>query len=150
MSDTKHPGGRPTKYKPEYCLAAEYMARSGMIDDEIADKLGVALSTVSLWKKEHPEFSDAISRGKTDIDDQVERALFTRAIGFEKEAVKIFMPAGKDDPVYAKYMAYYPPDAEAAFKWLKNRRPGKWRDRQEVQLETGPLEIRVTHETEGI
>ena len=25
-----------------------------------------------------------------------------------------------------------------------------WKDKQEIQLETGPLEIKVTHETEGI
>lgn len=33
----KHAGGRPTKYKPEYCLTVEYMAATGMTDVEMAD-----------------------------------------------------------------------------------------------------------------
>jgi len=36
-TEGKHPGGRPTKYKPEYCLTVEYMARSGMTDAQMAD-----------------------------------------------------------------------------------------------------------------
>lgn len=127
----KHAGGRPTKYKPEYCLSVEYMARSGMIEKEMAEKIGVSEVTFNAWKNEYPEFLNALTRGKEDIDDQVERALYKKATGFREPAVKIFMPAGFDKPVYAPYDEYYPPDTAAAFIWLKNRRKNKWRDRIE-------------------
>jgi hypothetical protein len=39
-----------------------------------------------------------------------------RAVGFEHPAVKIFMPAGAPEPVYAPYMEYHPPDVNAGFR----------------------------------
>ena len=49
-------------------------------------------------------------------------------------AVKIFMPAGADAPVYAPYVDEYPPDTNAALRWPQNRQPEKWRDRREVDV----------------
>lgn len=134
MSDKKHPGGRPTKYNAQFHpLLAEALARNGLINTEIAKKLDISTSTLAKWMEEHEEFSIAVKRGRNDPDDQVEQALFKKAIGFEKEAVKIFMPANAEEPVYADYLEYYAPDTAAAFIWLKNRRPEKWRDKQEIE-----------------
>jgi predicted transcriptional regulator len=148
MSKTngKHPGGRPTKYNAQYHpLLGEALARNGLINEEIAKKLEVSTSTVSKWIQEHKEFSDAITRGRNEPDDQVEQALFKKAIGFEKEAVKIFMPSNADEPVYAPYQEYFAPDTAAAFIWLKNRRPEKWRDRHEFTGADGaPLNFTVS------
>ncbi len=130
----KHAGGRPSKYKPEYCLTVEYMARTGMTEVQIAEKLGVAMSTLSLWKTEHPEFSESLKTGKEEPDDTVERSLYERATGYvNKHAVKIFMPANAEEPVYAPYEEHVAPDVTAQIFWLKNRRPAKWRDKQEVE-----------------
>ena len=39
---------------------------------------------------------------------------------------------------------HYPPDTVAMIFWLKNRRPDKWRDRQEIeQHNTGEINIVV-------
>lgn len=65
MSNQKHPGGRPTKYKPEYCNAAiEHMKQGGSIE-ELALVIDVHKDTIYEWAKVHPEFSDAIKRGKS-------------------------------------------------------------------------------------
>ena len=32
-----------------------------------------------------------------------------------------------------EYIEHYPPDTTAAIFWLKNRQPGKWRDKKEVE-----------------
>ena len=48
--------------------------------------------------------------------------------------MKIFMPAGAQEPVYAPYTEHYPPDTAAAFIWLKNRRKQDWRDKSEVSV----------------
>jgi len=56
--------------------------------------------------------------------------------------VKIFMPSGASEPVYAPYTKHYPPDTKAALRWLMNRQPAVWRDRQEVNM-TDSLEHRL-------
>jgi hypothetical protein len=45
----------------------------------------------------------AISRGREKADAEVAERLCNRAMGYDREAVKIFMPAGAKEPVYAPY-----------------------------------------------
>jgi hypothetical protein len=45
----------------------------------------------------------------------------------------MFMPAGASEPVYAPYTQHYPPDTNAALRWLMNRQPERWRDRRHVE-----------------
>jgi len=59
----------------------------------------------------------------TTFTGRVERSLFHRANGYNYDAVKIFMPAGRDKPVYAPYIEHVPPDTTAGIFWLKNRDP---------------------------
>jgi hypothetical protein len=63
----------------------------------------------------------------------VERSLYERANGYSYDAVKIFMPAGAKEPVIVHYTEHCPPDVGAAFIWLKNRDPDRWRDVQNVE-----------------
>ena len=65
-------------------------------------------------------------------DDDDKRSLYERANGYNYEAVKIFMPAGSKQPVVVHYTEHCPPDVGAAFIWLKNRDPERWRDVQNV------------------
>jgi hypothetical protein len=55
------------------------------------------------------------------------------AVGYNYESVKIFMPAGRSQPVYAKYIEHMPPDVTACIFWLKNRDPQHWRDSQQME-----------------
>jgi hypothetical protein len=59
--------------------------------------------------------------------------LYERAVGYNYEAVKIFMPAGPSTPVYAPYIEHVPPDVTACIFWLKNRDPQHWRDSQQLE-----------------
>jgi hypothetical protein len=61
------------------------------------------------------------------------RSLYERANGYSYDAVKIFMPAGSKQPVIVHYTEHCPPDVGAAFIWLKNRDPERWRDVQNVE-----------------
>ena len=47
--------------------------------------------------------------------------------------MKVFMPAGAKQPVVVHYTEHCPPDVGAAFIWLKNRDPDRWRDVQNVE-----------------
>ncbi len=90
--EKKHPGGRPTKYKEEYCdkiieyfrieptktdYKEEYYnngtlkSKTPVITAEIfptfqgfADELDVSIDTLNEWCKVHPEFSEAYTRAK--------------------------------------------------------------------------------------
>jgi len=127
------PAGRPTLYREEYVEQAFKLALLGMTDAEMASFFEVSVDTVNEWKRVHPEFSASITRGKSEADSDVAEKLYRRAMGYSHEAVKIFMPAGASEPVYAPYTEHYPPDTQAASLWLRNRQPARWRDKQDVE-----------------
>jgi hypothetical protein len=74
-----------------------------------------------------------LTRLERVIVRRVERSLYQRANGYNYEAVKVFMPAGSKQPVVVHYTEHCPPDVTAAFIWLKNRDPDRWRDVQNVE-----------------
>lgn len=121
--------GRPSKYDPAFVEQAAKLCALGATDEQIADFFGVAPSTLYLWKHGHPEFSEALKAGKAEADERVVRSLYQRAVGYEFDGVKVFMPAGAAAPVYAPIRERLHPDTTAAIFWLKNRRPEEWRDK---------------------
>ena len=139
--------GRPSKYSEEFHpLLGEALARIGLTDKQIALRLGISEPTLNAWKKQHPDFFASLKRGKEEPDDLVEQSLFRRATGFDNDkAVKIFMPAGADKPIYAPYTERVHPDVTACIFWLKNRRPERWRDKQDLSL-SGELNHNVKHD----
>lgn len=140
-------GGRPSKFQPQYVEQARKLCLLGATDQEIADFFEVEVRTIYRWKAEHDEFCQSLKAGKEVADERVERSLFQKAIGYEQEEVKIFMPAGAEGPVYAPFRAKVAPDTTAAIFWLKNRRPDLWRDKQQTELtgpDGGPIKAEVT------
>jgi hypothetical protein len=128
------PAGRPSAYQDSYPKQAEKLCELGATDAQIADFFDIAQSTLYLWKHQHPKFSEALKAGKANADERVVRSLYQRAVGYEQDEVKIFMPAGAAEPVYAPYRARVPADTTAAIFWLKNRRSDEWRDRSDVTV----------------
>jgi uncharacterized protein YjiS (DUF1127 family) len=125
--------GRPTGYQATFAKQAEKLCALGATDIEIADFFEIDVRTLYRWKHSHPEFCQALNVGKASADERVTHSLYQRAIGYEQEAVKIFMPAGAAEPVYAPYREKVAPDVTAAIFWLKNRRPDLWRDKHELE-----------------
>lgn len=126
-------GGRPTDYRDEFVKQAEKLALLGATDQEMADFFEVDVRTVYRWKHDHDEFCQALKAGKEVADERVERSLYQKAIGYEQDEVKIFMPGGATEPVYAPFRAKIAPDTTAAIFWLKNRRSKDWRDKTEQE-----------------
>lgn len=121
--------GRPSDFKPEYVEQAAKLCALGATDYELADFFEVDTRTIYRWKNTHEEFCQAVKAGKEKADDRVERALFNRAVGYSFESEKVFQAQG--EIIRAPIVEHVPPDVGAAFNWLKNRRPGEWRDKQE-------------------
>lgn len=132
--------------------AAEWMARHGLTDEQIAEELGIAVSTFYAWQEKYPEFSEAIKRGKEEPDDLVEAALFKRAIGYDVEEHKEVYENGLLVKTEDKTVHVHPSDTAIIF-WLKNRRSDRWRDKQEHE-HSGPggkpIEVNTKTPTELI
>jgi hypothetical protein len=58
----KHPGGRPSQYRPEYCQAVIDFTSQGFSLTAFAGSIRVAKDTVYEWIKVHAQFSDAVAR----------------------------------------------------------------------------------------
>lgn len=125
--------GRPSSYQKGFASQARKICELGATDQEIADFFEVDVRTIYRWKHDHDEFCQALKAGKDIADERVERSLYQKAIGYEQDEVKIFMPAQAKAPVYAPYRAKIAPDTTAAIFWLKNRRSQDWRDKVETQ-----------------
>lgn len=125
------PAGRPTKYNPENNEWVEKLCKLGATDPELAEALDVDVATINRWKNEHPEFCEAIKKGKSIADANVAERLYQRAMGFEHDSEEIKVADGRIERVPVRKI--YPPDPTSAIFWLKNRRPKEWRDKQEIQ-----------------
>lgn len=121
---------RPTAYKKEYAEQARKLCLLGATDVDLAEFFDVAKSTINLWKKKHPEFSDSIKKGKMIADAEVAESLFKRAIGIEYTEKKVRTDGKKEIKEVTKKLI--PPDPTAAIFWLKNRQKEHWRDKQEI------------------
>ncbi|KQU22393.1 transposase [Bacillus sp. Leaf75] len=122
----------------EGLVLLEGWAREGLTDEQIAHNVGVSRSTLSDWKKKYPDISDALKKGKEVVDLQVENALLKRALGYEYE--EITKESQWNEKTYKYELVItksvkkrQAPDTTAQIFWLKNRRPDKWRDKQDVE-----------------
>jgi transposase-like protein len=127
---------RPTTYKDwvtEDGLAKiAGWARDGLVNEQIAQQIGIHPSTLYDWQNKYPEIAEALKQGKEVIDRQVESALLKRALGYEYEEVKMIVTESGGKRV-EKTRKQVLPDVGAQIFWLKNRKPKEWRDRQEVE-----------------
>ncbi len=56
--------GRPSKYKPEFCARLLEHCAGGLSIESFAGRIGVCTDTVFHWANVHPDFSDAIKKGR--------------------------------------------------------------------------------------
>jgi hypothetical protein len=133
--------GRPSKYTDKTAEQARKLCLLGATDEQLADHFEVALSTISGWKNEHPEFLEALKAGKEEADARVAERLFQRAMGYEHDEVDIRVVSG--EIVQTPIRKYYPPDTTAGIFWLKNRQKANWRDRIDTEItgkDGGPIQ----------
>lgn len=135
--------GRPSLYKPEYANLAYKFCLLGATNADLARNFEVHISSIDEWVATRPEFSSAIKKGKDEADANVATRLYSRAMGYEQKAVKIAStPDGAEH--ITEYTERFPPETAACIFWLKNRQPGKWRDKLDTTL-SGPDGGAVQH-----
>lgn len=127
--------GRPSEFHDELINEAIEFTLAGATDYELAEHLGIHLSTLYRWKHEQPKFREAVQHAKDVLDSRVEASLFSRAVGFTHKTEKVFCTDGVVTRVPT--LEYVIPDTGAQLNWLKNRQPDRWRDKQDINLSGG-------------
>jgi transcriptional regulator with XRE-family HTH domain len=135
---------RPTKYiEGIHGPWAKSLAMEGLIEKEIAARMGIAMSTLSKWKKEIDGFSEAIKIGKEPADANAKISLYKRVTGYmvtEKKIIVELDANGNQKPAKIETIEkHIPPDVGAIAFWLKNRLPEDWRDKHDVSLSGDPF-----------
>ena len=125
--------------EPEGLLKIEGWARDGLTDEQIAQNIGIARSTLSDWKNKCKDISDALKKGKEVVDLQVENALLKRALGYSyeemtKELCKNIENGKQEMRITKVVKKEVLPDTTAQIFWLKNRKPEAWRDKQNLEV----------------
>ena len=133
--------GQPTSYRPEYADKARAMCKLGASDMDLAEEFGVKAQTIWNWRCKHQEFFDALLEGKEAFDNRIERSLAMRAAGYSVHTEKVFNYEGSI--IRAGVIEHYPPDVGAIKMWLGNRRPDKWKDKQEVKLDSDGAFLKI-------
>lgn len=115
---------------PEGLLKIEGWARDGLVDEQIAENIGIRAGTLYDWKNRFPDISEALKKGKEVVDRQVENALLKRALGYTY--AEITYENGVETKRVIKEVV---PDTTAQIFWLKNRKPEIWRDKREISTD---------------
>lgn len=116
----------------------EAWVREGATEQELAERLGVTRKTLRRWAKEHDQLALALMRGRGGAAEQVENALYKKALGYNV-TVKVPMRVRKrvQDPETGQWEEreviemverekHVPPDMKAVQFWLTNREKLRW------------------------
>ena len=133
-----------TEVKPRL-VEIEAWKRDGLTDEQICKNLGIVKDTFYKYKEKYADFSDALKKGKEVADIEVENALFKRAIGYRyKEKIKEVKEIDGKKTVFIKEVEKeMPGDVGAQIFWLKNRKSGKWKDKQDIDIEDNNVRITI-------
>lgn len=142
------------------CIAAEWLeednlmllecwARDGYTFQDIANRIGISISTLRMWRAQYPDIDNALKKGREIIDYKVENALLKSALGYKTKEVKVTTTIryGKTvetiKEVTDKEQA---PNVSAIQCWLYNRLPQKWKKNRDqlIELDDEDTKIQVT------
>lgn len=142
------------------CIATEWLeednlmliecwARDGYTFQDIANRIGIAVSTLRGWRAQYQEFDEALKRGREIIDYKVENALLKSALGYKTKEVKVTttMRYGKVvETVKEVTDREQAPNVSAIQCWLYNRLPNKWKKNRDnlIELDEEDTKIQVT------
>lgn len=125
----------------------EQWCAEGLIDAEIARRLGIAPSTIRDYRKKHPAFAALMIKAKAKADYQVENALYKRALGYEFWEEVWERDIDGELILVKKTLRHISPNVGALIYWLNNRQRDRWRNRSEVEVggnSDKPIEIKFT------
>lgn len=108
--------------------------------NEIADYIGVSVSTLRRWRKQSQEFDEAIQQ-KVDIEDRkkVQEALLQACFDRKIKTVNKKQVVDRDGVVHdlvEEKTTVIPGDVRAQKFYLTNRHPARWQEKVTVEKES--------------
>jgi len=130
-------------------MLLECWARDGYTFQDIANKIGIAVSTLRTWRAQYPEFDEALKRGREIIDYKVENALLKSALGYKTKEIRVTttMRYGRIvETIKETTDKEQAPNVSAIQCWLYNRLPQKWKKNRDqlIELNDEDAKIQVT------
>jgi len=140
----KKANGPVSSYDPErFPKIAKMLSARGATQAEIADCLNISYAQFKRWMNSYPELYEAVQAGNDTFTPRVERALAERAIGFHVDeyswrevSQEQFERTGERFELIPTHRKYYPPEVSAIKYHLNNRAKSKWREQQNIEVET--------------
>jgi len=123
-AERKNGGGRNSLYRKKYDKLLKNMINDGHNLHEVAAKIGVTRRVLNSWKYRHPSFGKAWKALDKFQTDNVEQALYKRAVGFTRNVTKAYNVGGELQTI--TFPDEVIPDTQAAMHWLRNKRPDDW------------------------
>ena len=139
---------RPSKYeayvKP-YIEDIKKWTAAGATDQEIASALGVALSSLSKYKTQYVELSDAFARGRVNVVLNIKATLLKKALGFNYEEKKQYIKKDEsgEKVQYTEITTRYSVPSETAAAMLLRNYDSEWNDRDNISNEMRKQELEL-------
>lgn len=139
------------------CIATEWLeednlmllecwARDGYTFQDIANRIGISISTLRMWRVKYPDIDNALKKGREIIDYKVENALLKSALGYKTKEVKVTttIRSGKVvETVKEVTDKEQAPNVSAIQCWLYNRLPNKWKKNRDNLIELGDEDTKI-------
>jgi hypothetical protein len=132
-------GGRPDKYPTHiapYLDRIPKLKRQGLTDKQIADKLGVGITTLKDAKIKYPALAAALKTGRMELVEDLEDTLYRKALGKVKiKKIKKYVEEvdGKRTTRIEETEEELAPDTGALVFALKNLDPDNWKDTRHLE-----------------
>jgi hypothetical protein len=142
-----------TTYKPELCDVLRHAATNdrtffGTIFS-ICNLLDCSIQTYYNWRKEYPEFEEAVKYvHEMDVQKSIEN-LMNRANGQSKTMTKKTITRYDGTMQVEETEVTNPPDTQALKFLLTNRDPENWKDKMDVK-QTGSVIVTFEEQDEGL
>lgn len=130
-------------------MLLECWARDGYTFQDIANRIGIDISTLKVWRAKYPEINEALRKGREIIDYKVENALLKSALGYRTKETKITTIMRHGVVVETQTETTHKeqaPNVSAIQCWLYNRLPDKWKKNRDnlIELDEEDTKIQVT------
>ena len=133
--------GRRSIYDEKHHPNTAMMLRAtGFTEEQIAGIIGIGIATLNVWKKQHPEFREAIKMTPAEANGKVKASLYKQALGYEVEEVKtaiIKNADGTQSTKVEKIKKHIQPSSTATIFWLKNKCPDEFKDVSDMRHSGG-------------
>lgn len=118
----------------------EAWTRDGLTVEDICQKMGINRTTYYTWKREFPEFNQAVSVSKELVDYKVENALLKAALGFKTKEIKVTLGRkifnGETVEMLKETTTKeFAPNVTACMAWLNNRKHDQWKRNRDKVME---------------